>query len=350
MKRLKFNFLIIVFLILIILGADACSSKNPPQATEQASEVPEAENTLEETEIFISPTPTQEKPTVILVVSQEADAWTVERVNAVLQTLALESGLALVVDNDILAEEILPEVKIVVGIGPGLSFSDLANSNPETAFVVIGQSGMSPGSNLSMIGGSDVDQQHQSFMAGYLAALISSDYKVAGLLPSDSDLSQLITDAFVIGAEFFCGACNPLYPPYQNFPQWEFLSIENAPVSFQPIVDTLFNNGVEVLYVQGDLLSPELLIYLSDLGIKVVSDQSPDTIRANWVGTVRSDPGAGLMTIWPELLAGKGGEQVFAAIVLTDTDANLVSEGRMRLFEEMSGTLAAGLVSPDASP
>ena len=340
----------VFFVILTLLGLTACSPETPDPVTPLPEETEAATQSVEETVSSPSPTPTPELPVVLLVVGETAEAWSVDRLQAILGELVTDSSLGLVLQEGLTGASLPQNARVVVGVNLEVDPVGLAASNPGTSFVFVDQVGAVPGTNLSVIGDPTIDQQRQSFMAGYLAALVSSDYKVAGLIPSDHSLTAVMTDAFVVGVEFFCGVCNPLYPPYQNFPQWELLPIESAADGFQPVVDTLAINGVEVLYLQGHLTSPELLTYLADKSIKVVSDEAPDTLRNNWVGTVVTDPGPALIEIWPDLLAGSGGAQIPSAIALMDTDAGLISEGRLRLFEEMADELEAGLVSPETTP
>ncbi|MFW5713520.1 MAG: hypothetical protein ACOCYU_02495 [Brevefilum sp.] len=343
---------IILTLTLILVAAmAACNSTTPtgevPQPIETDTNIPASEEPSDTP----SPTPTPELPVVVLAYGEGADAWTVERVQTILEELAPESSLGLEIQEGLAAEILDANVRVLVGISLEVDPTGLAGSNPGIAFVFVDHEGTTPANNLSVIGDSIIDQQRQSFMAGFLSALISTDYKVAGLIPAEDELSELMTDAFVTGVEFFCGVCNPIYPPYQNFPQWELISIENAAEGFQSVVDTLITeNGVEVLYIQNRLASAEMLTYLGNQNVKIVGDQPPDTIRNNWVGTVATDPGPALIELWPDLLAGTGGVQLPSAITLTGTEAGLLSAGRLRLFEEMVDDLEAGLVSPETSP
>jgi len=344
------NILTVILIILISLGVFACTAETPTGEIPQPGETTITSPAFTETAVAPSPTPAPELPVAILAYGQGADSWMVDRLQNTVEELATTSSLGLLVQEGLDAETLNPNVRILIGLDLELDSASLAASNPDTVFVLIDQEGLSPSDNLSVIGDPVIDQQRQSFMAGYLAALVSSDYKVAGLIPANHELSELMTDAFVIGVEFFCGVCNPLYPPFQNFPQWERLSTENAVEGFQPVVDTLLVNGVEVLYVQNQLGSPEMLTYLAGQNVKIVGDETPDTIRNNWVGTVAIDPGTTLIDLWPDLLAGTDGVQVPSAIMLRDTEGGLISEGRMRLFEEMADDLEAGLVSPETNP
>jgi len=349
-KKRQLSLPIISLLFLFLLGMAACAPATPDGESPNPEETKASAPTAVETVPSPSPTPSPELPVAVLVFGESADPWTVERLQVVLEELTAESSLGLVVQEGFSGESLAPNVRVLVGLNVDFDPVGLAGANPGVSFVFVDQAGLAPIGNLSVIGDPTLTQQRQSFMAGYLAALISSDYKVAGLIPADQPLTAIMTDAFVIGAEFFCGVCNPLYPPFQNFPQWELLPVEYAADGFQPVVDTLVVNGVEVLYVQGQLASPEMLTYLSNNNLKVVGDESPDMLRNNWVGTVRTDPGPALIELWPGLLEGAAGVQVPFAIILTDTGAGLVSEGRNHLFEEMADKLEAELVSPEINP
>ena len=73
-------------------------------------------------------------------------------------------------------------------------------------------------------------------------------------------------------------------------------------------------------------------------------------VRNNWVGTITIDPSSVLVDLWPELMIGPVNVQVPAPIALIDMEAGLVSEGRIRLVEEMLADLEAGLISPRTTP
>jgi hypothetical protein len=194
------------------------------------------------------------------------------------------------------------------------------------------------------------DARQQAFMAGYLSALISSDNKIAALIPEGNPSRDLLAESYVVGARFFCGLCQPIFPPYNAFPQWEALPSSLRDNEFRPTVNKYSNIGVDVVYVHGDLISPELLAYLDELDIKVVSDRAPDIQRSNWVGTITADPTPALEALWPDLFMAAPGKRMSSAIVLTDRETGLVSEGRYRLFETMVAEIQAGLVSVEITP
>jgi hypothetical protein len=226
----------------------------------------------------------------------------------------------------------------------------LASNAPNISFVAIGDPAAVVAANLSVIGDQLNDARQRAFMAGYLSALISSDNKVVALIADENPSRDLLVESYLVGVRFFCGLCQPLYPPYNPFPQWEALSSDVVGERYQLVVDNLTNMAVEVVYVHGELISPELLAYLEESGMKVVSDRAPDIQRSNWVGTVISNPMPALDALWPALLMAAPGKQMSSEIMLTDREAGLVSEGRYRLFEIMVADLQAGLVSLEITP
>jgi hypothetical protein len=334
--------LISISLLIILTSCTPGTSISTSQTVETDISVEEPTATVQ------APTETPAVPTAMLIVAEDADPNMVTNVQDALISLAEAEGLNLEVQTGALPEMLPSNVNVVVSVGPGLDINGLAPFSLETKFIVIGNPDAVPAENLSVIGDPAVEAQQQAFMAGYLAAVISSDYKIGGLFSSGASSETM--DAFVIGAEFFCGLCKPQYPPYFEYPQTEILAPGSSNDVVQTTVDILASNAIEVLYLQGELVSPELLTYLSTAGIKVVSDSPPDMSRINWVGTVSPDPASALPGVWEDMLAGSGGVLVPAPIILLDAEAGLVSEGRMKLFDEMSAALEDGLVATEIVP
>ncbi len=346
-NRWKNNIFLLGLIILILLAA--CTPQTP-DSTPEPSDTETATVVTAEPELTEPPEDTPSIPSVILVTGSEADTDVETQVQTVLESLAADSEMAFLQEQSISQDQLTPDTRVVVTVGSDLDITSLAAAAPEVVFVVMDQPGVTPTQNITVIGDPVTDQRNQSFLAGYLAALISSDYKVGALVPSDSDLGEVIAEAFILGAEFFCGVCNPLYPPYNNFPQTEALSMANPQDGFQTAVDTLKLGGVEVLYIPGELASSEILDYVDEQGMIVVGDAGPAMPHQNWAGTVTLNPSDALKEIWQDLLTGASGTQVPGTITLTNRNAGLISDGRLRLFEETTADLAAGLILPERMP
>jgi hypothetical protein len=351
MLRLKFTSKLIIWLagVVLLIGLAACSPDAP------AVDVPPTEPVIEATlpsvtEVPATPPTPDVPPTVLLVTGAEVEPFLIAQTQSLLADLADEASMRLVSLEGLSPEMLTPEVQVVVGVGQNLDLNTIAANAPNVSFLAIGDPAAVVADNLSVIGDLLNDARQQAFMAGYLSALISSDNKIAALIPEGNPSRDLLAESYVVGARFFCGLCQPIFPPYNAFPQWEALPSSLRDNEFRPTVNKYSNIGVDVVYVHGDLISPELLAYLDELDIKVVSDRAPDIQRSNWVGTITADPTPALEALWPDLFMAAPGKRMSSAIVLTDRETGLVSEGRYRLFETMVAEIQAGLVSVEITP
>jgi len=338
------------FCSIILLGFTTACEPEINETFEPILTTTEPVQVEEEISTTVAPMATEDLSGVLLVASPESDPNSVSQIQSALSMLLVEGESVLLLQESLSPDMITLNVKVVIGVGPNLNLSDIAASKPDVSFVAVEDPTAIPASNLSVIGDPIFERQSQAFLAGYLSALISEDYKVAALIPEDIESMDVLIESYMIGAEFFCGVCNPLHPPYNDFPYWQTLSIEDSSSGFEPVIDSLVNYGVEVIFIPKVLTSSELLSYVASLGMKVISDGYPDLARNNWVGTVTLDLGAALVDLWPSLITNPEGVQIPGAIILTNTDAGLVSEGRRRLFDEMAADLQAGLVSPRTVP
>lgn len=348
-KRNYYQLMMGLIAIFFVLGMVACAPSTPVIETPAAD--PEIEMVVPAaTEPQITPPTPEPQPTVLLALGSDVDPFSRSQTQRLLESLTADSALDLVVQDTLAPEMITPEVELVIGMGGDLDLNSLASGAPSVFFVAIGDPGAIVADNLSVIGDPILEMRQKAFLAGYLSAVISRDNKIVAFINSISDASDLMVESYVAGARFYCGICQPVYPPYNPFPQWEILTPDAASDGFRPIVNNFFNIDVEVVYVQGELASPALLDYLEELGMNVVGDRAPDQQRSNWVGTIIMDPGPALESLWPDLLSGAPGVQVPSAIVLTDTESGLISTGRYRLIENMVANLQAGLVSVESTP
>ena len=338
-----------VLILVMTLFLSACApvevtvTETPELITE---EVPTPE-IIEETQ---PPTEVISESTVLLVTNPDVSAARISSVTDVLEVLAADSGLDLQSVSTLTPETLAENITVVVTVGSHPSINEFAASNLGIKFIAVDDPQVQPAQNVSVMGGSTRDQEYQAFMAGYLAAVVSSDYKVAAIIPENLEQTQRLSDAFWIGARFFCGICRPLYPPYNVFPYLAYLPVENASEGFQPVIDSITTYGVEVLFVAHPLATPEMLSYLAERGVKVIGDRSPDMPRNNWVGTVTADPVSALEILWKDLFSESSGENISAFITVIDTDSDLLSEGRLRLFKETAADLLNGLISAEPVP
>lgn len=361
-KFLSLNIFLVLFIVVVLLSA--CEPVNTPTITK--TPVVTDSPTAEPSSSPISPTETIVTPTVMIVSNREGDElsdpedWDGREINSyvyqIIERLVSRYSMDLIASDEIIEEALTSNIKVVVSTSPADDLPVIAARHPDIQFVAVDHPGFSPSENLSLIGSQDTLDQQQSFMAGYLSALISDDYKVAALIPSDVEDSATLTEVFVNGARFYCGACRPFYPPYNSFPQYETLPLNASSADFEATIDPLMAKEVEVLFVDGRLASTELFTYLNNWDVMFVSDSSlyfhewMQLVRNDWAGTVRPDIESALEEIFPLLLEGKGNHEVPVKMVVTSMEEGFISEGRLQLFNEVAEDLQNGLISPETLP
>jgi len=83
----------------------------------------------------------------------------------------------------------------------------------------------------------------------------------------------------------------------------------------------------------------------------LVGGQTPPAeFQQQWAATVRTDPASILKILFPDLLAGIGGQDHSAPIILTDVNPQYLSPGRQQRVEEVIQMLADGEIQPLSVP
>jgi hypothetical protein len=291
-------------------------------------------------EIRSSPTSPGPSNVVLFIAPPSADPMLVSRLRQSLADLAAPSQLSLQTADALTREQLSSQPRIVIAVGDNsLSAADAA-SHPQSQFVAVGVAGLKPGPNLSLIGPDGLIPDELGFLAGYLAALITPDYRVGVVSPDDSPSQSAASLAFLNGATYYCGLCRPSVPPFKSYPS------ALPPV---PNAASLQADGIRTVYVVGE--DTATLVLLAGLGMNLIGEvAAPESVKARWVGTVVADPDPALKEIWPGLLGGQGGRSLPLQPALVDLRPGAVSLGRMRLLQDTSAALANGQIDTAVDP
>ncbi|HMD87717.1 MAG TPA: hypothetical protein VKF38_01015 [Anaerolineaceae bacterium] len=285
---------------------------------------------------------------VILVTLSSLKSPSPQDVQAALSDLVKQAGLTLETYPSIQPGDIKPEWKIVVFLGVPANLSDLMKAAPKTQFIVIGPGDLSGADNLSVV---RMNVEQQAFLAGYLAETIAPDWRVGGLLPNDGALGANLESTFRNGGYYQCGRCDPVNGPIVHFPETSTLPSNSDPSDWQAAAAGMEKDVINVMYVAPEASSPNLLVDLVSKGIILVGGQTPpDQLRSKWAATVRQDALASLRSIWPDVMAGKGGMTVNAQLQLADINPDLFSPGRQHLVQQTMSDLQVGLIDPLSVP
>jgi hypothetical protein len=348
--RVKPFFLTFFIIFAGMLLIAACQS-----ATPSPSVVPE---TPTPPEIAATPTrlptdtPTPQPEQVVLVYDEAAGFPAGVLLQQALQRLSGESGLELVTVPAVSALEITPGTRLVVVTPPGDGIVELAAGAPQTQFLAVGIPDIQPGENVSVIGPDGERPDLQGFLAGYIAAVITEDWRVAALGVSDSAASLAASNAFLKGAEYFCGLCNPPFPPFA-YPLGVNLPAGSAPGDWQAAAAELINqaNGVQTVYLALGAGDEALQQYLTEQNIYLLGNQAPpETLRTRWVATVGADPVPALDVLWPRLMAGESGFVENMPVRYTDANPAVFTPGRQLLVDRLLVEMDAGRIDSGIDP
>ncbi len=340
-------FLLPVLLVLLLVSCSPGASPKitPGQATPGSTALAPAATETQ------SPTATLLAGKVLLIVPADVPApggWDVQPVEAALEELSGANGLVFEKRDSLQKEAITPEIKLVVSLDATSNLAEMAAAAPQTQFIAITSTDMPAAGNLSVI---RVRLEKQAFVAGFASVLLSNDYRAGGLLPSDGPLGASLQEAFENGASYFCGVCAPGYP-LVYYPQVAALPGTSAGPSWQAAAADMFDNQkVEVYYLSAEAARPEVLDYLlgkaqADKPVRVIGDTAPpDILKAQWAATVRFELVSVLRQAWPDMMAGKGGVTLEAALVVENQSPDLFGEGRMRLVNGLITEINAGRVA-----
>lgn len=331
------------FIVALFLLLTACGTATPTMTDAPTSTVAEATNPP-----TLTPEPTLPPASVILVSDAGASASDLLNIETRLTALAAQQNMTLIKNEALSASDITEQVKIVVWVGLADGITELAAGAPQVQFVAITSAEIEPSSNLSVI---RVQPENAVFIAGYLSTLIAPDWRGAALLPSDGPLGDQAQVVFTNGGRFFCGRCAPAYAPVVLFPVSAALPAGSPASAWQTAFDELNKNIIEVVYVSDAAASPELITTLTDMGLTLLGSQPPSPEWSkNWAATVSVDGSPLLDALWPDLVAGKGGQLLTAPVVLSNINPEKLTPGRQALAEQMIADLQAGLIEPFSVP
>ncbi|MBM3153317.1 MAG: hypothetical protein FJZ96_14115 [Chloroflexi bacterium] len=331
-------------LILFFLAACNPSGNAEPVTPPPASEPPV---------LTASPTPEAAKPLVILALPGDMPAATAAVYQTLIYDLAQASGHRLQMRSSLTESEIQnePGLAVVVAFPPDPGLGAMAAAAPGVQFLGVGIPGLVPGGNLSAIGSASETSIQQAFVAGYMAAMLSIDYRV-GLITPETDAGKKVIQAFSNGRTFYCGLCNPAFPPFTyKYPAHPEIPL-GAPLEQYPFyTDFMLDYLVEVAYVHPDIATVDLLNYMATYNLKIIGERLPyDDLRPNWVASIQPDVAPAIERIWPDLVAGVGGQSLATPLYLTDINPNLLPEGKQGEVERMMDDLAAGLIDTGVAP
>lgn len=283
--------------------------------------------------------------TVILLIPSEADSSQFDELTATLSELAANEGLEFELRSSLTVNDLDLSQRLIVAVPPDPGLTEMAQAAPRTQFLGIGIPGLEPDANLSLIDTQGINPENIGFLAGYLAAVVTPEWRVGAITISDTSEGVIHRDSFLNGAIFFCGLCRQTYPPFNTYPMYVEESAGSTSQEWQALAGILIDQGVRTAYIPPGVGDDSLLERLAGAELNLIGTAPPPPgLQDNWIATISGDIASALRKAWPDLIAGQGGLYLPANMSLTDINPDLLSPGRQRLVEDLISELEAGFI------
>ncbi len=328
-------------LILIILTGCSTVSETTPVASETPTTSPTALPTN---------TPTPLAPVGVFLTPEGSNPGLVEELGPYIGQYIKAEGLRYQVLPDLTAGDFQQEeFAIVVVIPPFPDLVALAETAPETKFLAIGFDGLSAGDNLSLLGSGGADYDIQGFIAGYIAAMITDDWRVGALSVQEDQNALAARDGFRTGVKYYCGLCNPKYAPTgvnYLYPKFIDLPVGASDAEISVNIDVLIDHYVKTFYIVPGVGTPQIYrkLIANDKYIIGSGIDYREEYQDYWVVSLEYDLVNALVEFWPRFLEAETGLEELPPLLLTDVNPNFLSEGKLNLVSKILEEVQGGFI------
>lgn len=332
-----------LLVLCIVLAACALPGQGTVTATQTASALPQP--------VLTATAPT---PLVILVLPADMAKDETNSYETATYNLAQQNAMRFQVLNSLTPSDVNLEgqaLKVVIAFPPDPGLAALSAAAPQTQFLAIGIPGLKATPNLSTVGASGPPIDQQAFLAGYTAALLAEDYRI-GIVTLKGDPQGMAAEAaFINGMHYYCGLCNPAFPPFYSYPIRIEIPSDVSTSQYPLYGGPLQNYMASVVYVYPPVATPELLGSLAQSGLELIGESLPSaSLKSSWIASLKPELLPVIQQIFPDLLAGHGGQTIASPLSLMDVNPDLLSAGKQRLVQNVLDGLQAGLISPGVTP
>ena len=297
-------------------------------------------------------TPTPATPLAILVLPSDMDQAINELYQTTVYDLAQQAGFRFQVRNSLSEIDLEPDLRVVVALAPdpGPGIVALASAAPQTQFLAINIPDLSAGANISVLADT-VQNDIIAFMAGYIGAMITDDYRIGMIYPDQNQGALSALNAYTNGKAYFCGICQPFYYLTYGFPQAISIPVTEPIENYSVYSNYLIQDReVEFIYLYSDITSLELQAYVGNSGAVQVGSAPQGSVPLYWAASLSPDTIGAIQAAWPTLVAGQGGQFIQSPLVLQDVDPSLFGPGKQAQAEQVLRDLLAGRIAPHSVP
>lgn len=337
----KYHYWFPIILILIALAGCSTDAPTPPEAIETATASPLPPPTS---------TPTPLPPVGIFLTPGGSNPQLVEELGVLIGGYIKDQGLRYQVLANLAAADFQNEdIALVVAVPPFPELAALVEGAPQTKFLAIGFEGLTAGDNLSLLGSGGSDYDIQGFIAGYIAAMITPDWRVGALSLQENPDALAARNGFRTGVKYYCGLCNPKYAPIGvNYLYPKFIDLpagaSDAEISIN--VDFLVDRAVNTFYIVPGVGTPLIYRTLITYEKNIIGSgiDFREEYRDFWVASLEYDLVSALVEFWPRFLEAETGIEEQPPLLISDVNGDLLSEGKLQLVARILEEVQAGFI------
>ena len=335
-----------LILLVLVLLLSACNNQPQLTVTVALTQPPTVEDpTVSEPTNIPTATPVVLLDAdLVLWAPESVDPTLAEQLEKELSAYADTNGHTLALTTSLSTAQLGPNVRVVVSLASPDEVESLASVLPQVQFLALNAPDLVPTENLSLVITGEPSRDQLSFLAGYILALGTPDFRVGVLSQAGTAEGQTTRDAFVTGVRFYCGLCNARFAPVEYYPFTAEVSDPANPADWQAAVDALLAKSVTSIFVQPELSTPELIAYLNSKNITLIGIEGQPNLESiqSLIGVLSS--GIEIEPALGRLLLGESVGVVKAGIELKQVNRDLFSDGRVILFERIKQDLLDGYI------
>lgn len=329
--------------VLILSGCVPGGGQEASQTAPAVSATPDATSTPDFT-------PTPAAPVGVFLTPPGSNAGLVEALNSMIGSRIREQGLRYqVLPNLTEADFETEQYAIVVAVPPFPELSAVAQASPDTKYLAVGFSDLEPTDNISVLGSGGGDYDIQGFIAGYIAAMITDDWRVGALSMADNPDALAARDGFRAGVKYYCGLCNPKYAPTglnYIYPKYIDLPADATDLEISANIDFMVDRVVNTFFIVPGVGTPQIYRTLVAYQKNIIGSGADfqEDYRDFWVASLEYDLISSFEEFWPQFLEAETGIADTPPLLLTDINPDLLSEGKIKLVEDVLEELRGGFI------
>ncbi len=298
-------------------------------------------------------TATAQVPLVVLIIPVDMPQGESKQYQTAIYTLAQANNMRFQVLNSMSVQDLQmegPALKIVITFPPDPGLAGLLAAAPQVQFLAIGIANLTSAPNLTTIGSTGQPTDQQAFLAGYIAAMLSEDYRIGIITLKDDPQGMAAETAYINGMHFYCGLCLPAFPPVYTYPIHVEIPQDVPKSNYASYGGPLHDYNATIAYVYPAIATLDMYNALVQAGMDLIGESMPSqSLKTNWIASIQPEMLPTIQRVFADLVAGHGGQNLASPLALTDVNPALLSAGKQRLVQEVLDGLQAGTIDTGVS-